>query len=218
MRDLLKRCCFDVIRGRVSIHVDVKRYLKDCAPFTEIYVNVRGSSLSFDSFSRFFDFIERSFGRDVLNIVDEFLDKYDLCVRCGLCCVNGAPCITLEDAALMMSSSYRDVIVNYFSKISDINIVSDVQLFVIWNAHVRFLRPCPFLGEEERCVTRCVIYPVRPSFCRLFKCWSSLSDLRRKEHVMLVLSQLRRCSVDGSLEKFREHAIRNVEIMYSYLF
>ncbi|NPB00815.1 MAG: YkgJ family cysteine cluster protein [Crenarchaeota archaeon] len=218
MKSRIRRCCFDVLRGNLRIHVDVSRYLKDCAPFTEIYVKTNGDLLFFDSFDKFFDFIERSFGHGILNIINESLDRCDLCVRCGFCCVNGAPCITFEDARSMMSSSYRDFIVSYLSRISNVNIMSDVQLFVVWNAYVQFLRPCPFLEEEDLCVARCVIYPVRPSFCRLFKCWTSLSDLRRREHVRLVLSQLRGCAVSRDLEKLKECAIRNLEVMYSYLF
>ncbi len=218
VKSFVKRCCFEVSKGSAGIHVSVCRYVKDCAPFTEIYVKVDGNLLFFDSFDKFFDFIERSFGRGILNVIDEFLDRCDLCVRCGFCCVNGAPCITLEDARSMLASSYRDIIVSYLSKISNVDVMSNVQLFVVWNAYVQFLRPCPFLDEEDTCVARCVIYPVRPSFCRLFKCWTSLSDLRRKEHIKLVLSQLRNCTVDEDLEKLRECAIRNLEVMYSYLF
>ncbi len=217
MSNIVKRVNFRISRDGLSIHVSVLRALEDGAPLTKIRLSYNNISKLFRSFDRFFDYVEKVFGKRILRAIDDVLDSSDLCIRCGLCCVSGAPCITVNDSRLMYSSEYGSMICKRLSDISGIEVSDSIMLFLSWNASLRLMKPCPFLNYD-RSIAVCEIYPVRPSFCRIFKCWTSLSDIRRKEHLRLVLSQLRSCNVGHGLEKLKEIATSNIESMYSYLF
>ena len=147
-------------------------------------------------------------GNDLAEKLFEELYRKDLCVRCGMCCTSGAPPITLDDAKTL---SEIDIVLEKISDLTGQKICrgDHVRLFVLWNAALQLLRPCPFLTFEGN-LARCVIYEARPSFCRIFKCWSPKTDQLRLQHLNEVLKQLQEVKLSSDLEHYRNVALSTV--------
>ncbi len=184
-------------------------YVKDIINLT--YSN---REFSFGSFFKFFKFMSRYSA--IYRLVSNILDREDLCIRCGYCCTTGCPPISIDDSLRICNSEFRYYVYEVLSNTVNFRINSHIDLFIVWNAALDILKPCPFLRYDK--YASCSIYPVRPEICRIFKCWSPLTDYRRRSHIMKILGELQEVNVDSNLEKLRSIAISNLGRICSYLF
>jgi len=209
-----------------SVQVQIKRALRSSSagPYPEnvIIVHLQDRRLILRDFQELFRFVEQNLNRDTVEALYRLLDREDLCIRCGYCCITGAPPITLDDAARLIECSQVRTMIISIAKNLNINNVTNLrskrELFIIWNALIDFLRPCPFL-QTCRDITSCLIYDVKPSFCTLFKCWSPYTDKRRRKHIHTVLADIDKVMKevqDSSLIKLLEVARSRVTLMLTY--
>ncbi len=186
-------------------------------PEDNIEVIYKGKSIHLKSVNDLYRTLRRLGLRETfIEKIFEKLYELELCVRCGTCCTTGAPPITLSDASKLVSDSN---VVETLFKVTNMSIdkISEVTIFLVWNAALPLMRPCPFLHYSEDGLATCRIYEIRPTFCRMFKCWSPYTDRIRKQHIQQVISEIKNLSVGNDLAQLRETALRTLMSIQVYV-
>ncbi len=197
--------------------IDIIRKLRtsNVGPYVEdtVIVQINGKKKTLHSISLLFEYVERILSRRIVREIYRALDRLDLCIRCGYCCTTGAPPISMSDAERLATCPrvvntvldiVRDRELAYITFVAREHIDPET-LFVLWNALLDFLRPCPFL-EISNSNTQCTIYEIKPEFCTLFKCWSPYTEHRRRLMFMTILRQLERSRAHVGDSKLRRLA------------
>ena len=107
-------------------------------------------------FSRALEFQKSVHGDGFGDVKD--LSIHGKCSKCGGCCSDILPLTDLEIKRL------RDFVVkNKYRPNTKITVLSNAS----------YDMTCPFLSSENTCT----IYEIRPSVCRLFKCWNPVDKV-----------------------------------------
>ncbi len=196
-----------------SLELHYRKCLSTSVPFgapeDQIRLRYENVQRTVNSVQRLVKLLSRlRVGSATMERLFEELHRRDLCVRCGLCCTSGAPPITLDDARTL---SDIDVVLEKISEVTGQRVEKGdhTRLFVLWNAALQLLRPCPFLTYDDN-LAKCRIYEARPSFCRIFKCWSPKTDQLRHQHLNEVMRQLQEVGLSSDLEPYRDVALRTI--------
>ena len=96
------------------------------------------------------------------------MNQGEECTRCGKCCQNMRPYITVgtrcADGTISCTCS--------LSRESFQAVISERDLHRMFDRNFSFRYPkaCPFLSQEEEDSFTCLIYDSRPVHCRNFRC------------------------------------------------
>ena len=173
----------------IEIYKEKKLYLKD-------FLN---NIQFFRKYTTGNEFIDKA-----IKYTIEVVSKYLTCFRCGDCCFTGTPLITLEDALILFRDSYvKNVIENLLS----IKFHNVYEFFLYWNLNYDKLRPCPFI-EVKKCYTVCRIYQIRPTICRIFKCWDINVEFERLNVLNNILNDLNSIYIPDMVDEIDR--VRNI--------
>ena len=98
----------------------------------------------------------------------------DACTRCGKCCLNMRPYISLgvrsRDGRIPCECTLTRE--RFEVSLSD----QDMQQMYDRNFQFRYPKACPFLAKGDGDSFVCIIYHTRPGHCRLFPCSGKHAD------------------------------------------